>query len=275
MLNSLEKEYKKLVFDLIENDLVKNGNVYSIIFRLFNRYECERLLGIDNGLVDYIVNDELFEDIKNQIDTINRIDDTLKYNKKHLPQIDSKYNVYELVKMSIRKDINGFLYINGEGEFKSFTIRKMNSKNYSDFIKIRDNNYRGKHLYELKMGGICWKGIMKYSKMEFPNKDMINKFFKYQKFVLDGLGIWYRMGCKWYIKFKKLNESKIKNYDGFLFDMEVSLFWSKQKEIKHITKGIYGKYWNWNDYNNLKIKRKDKQFIKDIEYYKELMDMRM
>ena len=57
--------------------------------------------------------------------------------------------------------------------------------------------------------------------------------------------------------------------------MEVSLFWSKQKEIKHITKGIYGKYWNWNDYNNLKIKRKDKQFIKDIEYYKELMDMRM
>ena len=71
------------------------------------------------------------------------------------------------------------------------------------------------------------------------------------------------------------NFTKIKNYDGFLFDMEVSLFWSKQKEIKHITKGIYGKYWNWNDYNNLKIKRKDKQFIKDIEYYKELMDMRM
>ena len=59
----LSRNYKKLVFDLLENNLV-NGykDTYQTIFRLFNVYESEKFLNISDS-IEYIINDEMMENL--------------------------------------------------------------------------------------------------------------------------------------------------------------------------------------------------------------------
>jgi hypothetical protein len=260
----LSRNYKKLVFDLLENNLV-NGykDTYQTIFRLFNVYESEKFLNISDS-IEYIINDEMMENFEL---VINKINTSIK------PNLYGLENIKSLLQKSINKDVKGFLHINSKGEFKSFKIRKLNPKSLNDFMEIKNNKYYGKTNYKLiRGGGIDYSFLYDVMNIEYPKMSEIDMFFRNQKSILNSLDGWLTMGLKWNNRYERFKELRSKNYNEFLIEMERYLYFGRESIKEKISKGIYGKYWNWNDYENLKIRRKNKHHNKIVNDYYDKMN---
>ena len=257
MEKHFNKNYQQLIFQLVEYDLV-NGfdDCWNKTMTLFNHNEGYRMLDLFE--VDMIVDDDFFKHIINGIEEM-KMNDKPNISKSFIRYISSKK----------RKTL---LHIDGNGNFKEFIVRKLNPKNLSDYMKIQSNNYVTKNIYELRYEGMNYKSFYKLTNRELPNIDTINQFFKYQKLVRGNIKNWYSKGLRWNINRIEFNDLKNQNYNQFLMKMDKRLFLrgvreNKKLEKNEIGKGIFCRYWEWDDYKRLKVRRKTKQHSKEIDGY--------
>ena len=125
MKSVLSRNYRQLVFQLLELNLSCN---WVTIFKLFNLYESENIIG-DFINEEYIVNENLYQQIVDGIDEMN------KSSKPTTPK-----NIKHLIRDISKRNSSDGLLINSKGDYKHFIIKKLDKGNLEDFMMIRNNH---------------------------------------------------------------------------------------------------------------------------------------
>tara|TARA_B100000614_G_scaffold252943_1_gene266242 strand:+ start:423 stop:1232 length:810 start_codon:yes stop_codon:yes gene_type:complete len=260
MKSVLSRNYRQLVFQLLELNLSCN---WVTIFKLFNLYESENIIG-DFINEEYIVNENLYQQIVDGIDEMN----------KSIKPKTSKY-IKQLIRDISKKNSSNGLLINSKGDYKHFKIKKLDKGNLEDFMMIRNNPQKFKDnikvLYHIKfVGGNYYSLDWELNRKEKPTIEKINMFFEYQTMIMSNLSNWIEIGLKWDRNKSKFKELKTKDYNKFLIEMDIRLYLSgyyseNSNKKKIVGKGVFSGYWKWNDYDKLKIRRKTKEHTSTIE----------